>query len=280
MADQSISSIYLPLGSLYHWRRCPFHDAWYQLHILRVQHRCIISNVGSAIQLGDAEDLRIMLHDGASPNRACHWSEHTGFEFPLRLVTARRHHERTDECFFALLEAGANIQSQYTDEDDLCSLRDQLLLFAFRPNATLRVLEAALDMGIANSAGARERLVQLATQEDWYHGRNPNGINNWTPQDQHLQRQRQRIVLRRVPLSEEQMARFWRGEETNHRGEESPGAILDRLFSQPSQPQQESREASYRALLTRLLPQPSPAQQEAREAAFQALLRRLTTQPN
>ncbi|KKY39723.1 hypothetical protein UCDDA912_g00268 [Diaporthe ampelina] len=130
-------------------------------------------------------------------------------DFPLGLVVSRKFHERSDECFLALLEAGADINSQAESEEEIRDLKDRLLVFAFRPRASLEVLEAVLEMGIADTEHGRERLAEVATSRCWYHGDRPDGREIWSMQDESLQTQRQYIALRKVPLSEEQKARFW-----------------------------------------------------------------------
>ncbi|KAK7708068.1 hypothetical protein SLS64_006890 [Diaporthe eres] len=151
---------------------------------------------------------------GSSPNLPCHIGmEKTPFEgkFPLGLVTSCEYHHRMDDCFLALVDAGADLRSQTESEEQLGCLKKQLMMFAFRLNASLEVLKVVLELGVADTEWARERLVMAATKRYWYHGVGPDGKDIWTLQDESQYFARQFVVLSKVPLSMDQRAKFWCG---------------------------------------------------------------------
>jgi hypothetical protein len=136
-----------------------------------------------------------------------------GVCFPLELATSSEYYHRSlaNACFLALVEAGADPKLQAVTEEQLRNLKDRLMVFAIRPSASLRVLEVALELGIADTEPGRERLVHAVTERPWYHGIDLDGTEVWASQDDLLQAERQRIILEKVPLSEDQKAQFWCG---------------------------------------------------------------------
>lgn len=200
---------------------CPFHDTPFASGGTTLPE-CLVTELGCAIHMGYKTSIEDVIRRGRSPNRPCHMITASGAtDSPLGFVVSRRFYYRSDECFLALLEGGADVNSQAQGELELWDLKDRILVFAFRPTASLEVLEAVLDMGIAETEQERERLVTVATCQPWYHGDRPCGREIWTMQDDTLQRQRQRLILSKVPLSEEQRARFWC--EDGERPEEQRG---------------------------------------------------------
>ncbi|KAL1881302.1 hypothetical protein Daus18300_001155 [Diaporthe australafricana] len=145
--------------------------------------------------------MRRALLNGASPNAPCHSRGFNKAEYPLGLVTSRRYHERTDECFHVLVMAGVEIESQFIDKKDLSDLIDQLFLFAFRPIATFRTLRAVLAMKIDFTEQRRDRLRELANNQAWYHG-DIDGKEIWSLQYESIQLQRQRILSSRFSREE------------------------------------------------------------------------------
>lgn len=174
-----------------------------------------MTEMGYAIHYGDRMAINRHVRElGFSPNYPCHMdTEKLPFDgkFPLDLVTSREYHHRSDDCFLALLEAGADLKSQAAGEEQLRYLKDQLMMFAFRPNASLEVLKVVLDLGVADTEWARERLVGAATKRSWYHGVDPDGKEIWTIQDESQYFARQSVTLSKVSLSTEQRAKFWCG---------------------------------------------------------------------
>ena len=206
-------SFIAPHASEYVWFPCQCHGNGHTSSLAPAPNECIITELGSAIRFGDERAIKRLIYHGASPNRPCHMDEYTcTVDFPLGLVTRREYYHRSDACFLALVEAGANIMSQAESDKELSNLKDQLMVFALRPKASPRVLKVVLKLGIADTEWGRERLVQAVTGRCWYNGNGSDGNGRWTVQDEFLQTQRQCIVLRKVPLSEEQKARFWCGE--------------------------------------------------------------------
>lgn len=167
--------------------------------------------MGYAIHFGDSAAIRILASRGISANKICHMGTSLKGDYPLGLVTSDRYHHRSDDCFLALLEVGADPKAQAKTNDDLSRLNDQLMGFAFRPNAGLNVLKAVLKMGVADTEWARDRLVEFATRRLWHDGPGPDGQDIITKQDEFLQVARKCMILRTVRLSDEQIARFWTG---------------------------------------------------------------------
>lgn len=157
---------------------------------------CRITDLGHAIYAGNASTMRSVLRNGSSPNHPCHRLGFFKAEYPLHLVTSRKYHERTDECFLVLVGAGVDIEYQAMDKKDLIDLVDQLFVFAFRPMASLHALRAVLGMKIDFTEQRRERLRELANNRCWYHG-DIVGKEIWTLQNDQLQLQRRRIVSSR-----------------------------------------------------------------------------------
>lgn len=199
----------------YAWSRCMIHGGLFTSSDSPTPCKCMITEMGYAIHYGDRMAIiRQVFEFGSSPNLPCHISKndiHFDGQFPLDLVTSREYHHRTDDCFLALLDAGADLKSQTESEEQLRYLKDQLMMFAFRPNASLEVLKVVLDLGVADTEWARERLVGAATERHWYHGAGPDRTGIWTLQDKSQYFARQSVVLSKVTLSTEQRAKFWRG---------------------------------------------------------------------
>ncbi|KAL2276474.1 hypothetical protein FJTKL_00908 [Diaporthe vaccinii] len=168
--------------------------------------------MGYAIHYGDRMAITRQVRGfGSSPKLPCHIGmEKIPFDgrFPLGLMTSREYHHRTDDCFLALVDAGANLRSQTESEEQLGCLKNQLMMFAFRPNARLEVLKVVLDLGVADTECVPERLVRAATERYWYHGVGPDGKDIWTLQDESQYFARQFVVLSKVPLSMDQRAKF------------------------------------------------------------------------
>lgn len=166
--------------------------------------------MGYAIHYGDRTTIERLIRLGISTDSSCHINKHSlKVEYPLNLVTSPMYHHRSDGCFLALLEAGANLRSQAESEEELRDLKRQLRIFAFRPNASLEALVEVLDMGVADTESERDHLVDIATTRRWYHKNDQYGIEIWTLQDEFLCIRRKAIVLKKVPLSMEQKVKFW-----------------------------------------------------------------------
>lgn len=197
------------------WFRCTIHGEVLTSSESSPPCKCIITEMGYAIHYGDIMAINRRVREfGTSPNCPCHIvmdREHCQGKFPLSLVTSREYHHRSDGCLLALLEAGADLRSQAENEEQLRDLKDQLMMFAFRPKASLDVLKVVLDLGVADTEWARERLVGAATKRCWYHGVGPDGKEIWTMQDKSQYFARQSVVLSKVTLSTEQRAHFWCG---------------------------------------------------------------------
>lgn len=211
MADHTTQVPFTPMRDSNDWTRCVIHGNVSTTRETPIPCQCVVNEMGYAIHFGDSTAIRRLASRGISVNRICHMGTSFKGMYPLGLVTSDRYHHRSDDCFLALLEAGADPKSQAKTKEDLSRLKDQLMGFAFRPNAGLNVLKAVLKMGVADAESARDRLVEFATRRFWYDGPGPDGQDIIAKQDEFLQVARKCMILRTVRLSDEQIARFWTG---------------------------------------------------------------------
>lgn len=150
MADHTTHVPVTPLVKSGEWSRCSIHGPPWQ---------CAITEMGYAIYYGDSAAIGILTRRGFSANRGCHMGLSLQGDFPLKIVTSSEYYHRPDDCFLALVEAGADPRFQARTMGDLASLKEQLMVFAFRPKASLDVLKAVLKMDVADTERARERVM-------------------------------------------------------------------------------------------------------------------------